>query len=172
MAKPIFSPYIRPLMRAHQFQGNSNDCGPFSTAIVLNATLGLNMDGHDLARRMNNPHWFLFIPILRRIPDWATFPWGIVDILRSFRLQAGWRLFASSMQLLTGLLEGQIVMPIFGGWNPPWAHMAILAAYHDVMGWGLINPANEDGGLQWLPDDEFLPAWRSMGSIMIYAAVA
>jgi len=169
MSKPIFSPYLHPLLRAHQYQGNSNDCGPFSTAIVLNALLGLDLGGRELARRMNNPHWLLFIPIIRRIPDWATFPWGIVDMLRSFRLHAGWRLFSSPAQLLTGLFEGQIVMPIFGGWNPLWAHTTILAAYHNILGWGLINPANASGGLQWLSNDEFLPAWRSMGSIMIYA---
>ncbi len=118
---------------------------------------------------MNEPAWFLFIPIIRRIPDWATFPWGITHLLREFHLRAGWRMFTSPAVLLAGLAEGQVVMPIFGGWRPLWAHTAILAAYHTCLGWGLVNPAVETSTLQWLPDDVFLPAWRSLGSLMIYA---
>lgn len=167
MAKPIFSPYLHPLIHAHQYQGKTNDCGPYSTAIVLNALLGQRLDGRDLADRMNRPKWWLFIPVIRRIPNWATFPWGIVDIMRSFRLHAGWCMFTSAEVLLSGLANGDVVMPIIGGWKPLWAHTAILAAYHTTLGWGLVNPANRSKTLQWLPDGEFLPAWRALGRIMI-----
>ncbi|MEI7987452.1 MAG: hypothetical protein WCI88_00315 [Chloroflexota bacterium] len=167
MTKPIFSPFADVLLYAHQYQGNSNDCGPFSAAIVLNALRGLQIDGIDLAYEMNQPRWQYILPIFRRIPDWATFPWGIVDILREYRLESTWRIFTSIRFLQEGLSKPQVLLTVLGNWKPLWSHIVILAAFHEKMGWGVINPAYPGDSLYWIPNDEFMSLWHTYGNITI-----
>ncbi len=169
MARPIVSPFIRRLVESHQYQRKSNDCGPFSAAIVLNALLGLQIDGTVLAREMNEPYWKWILPIIRRIPGWMTFPWGMVNVFRDYGLASDWRLLMDEATLLRNLGEGKAVLPVMGGWKPAWAHIAVLGAYHDRLGWGLINPARRSAGVQWMPGAEFLRTWKAMGRIVIRA---
>ena len=66
------------LRRYHQFQGQSNDCAPHTVAIVVNALKGQEMlKGDEVAKEMNKPSLrFGLLPLIRRIPNSATFPWG------------------------------------------------------------------------------------------------
>ncbi|MBI5080755.1 MAG: hypothetical protein HZB17_05550 [Chloroflexi bacterium] len=96
------------LLNFHQWQGKSNDCGPFTTAIVLNTFRGEKIfDGKTLALEMNCPrlrwHGLLPLIVVRRIPNWATMPWGIADTLTQHGVRARWRFGATKDDLLNAL---------------------------------------------------------------------
>ena len=69
MANPIQSPFTPQLLDNLQYQGSSNDCGPYTTATVINAIRKQNLVGDDLAKQMNKPRWRGIFPIFRRIPN-------------------------------------------------------------------------------------------------------
>ena len=89
----IDSIYQASLLASLQYQGDSNDCGPYTIATVINALLKLQIDPSDLALEMARPVWRGIFLVIRRIPNWATFPWGMVDIFRVYGLKASWKLF-------------------------------------------------------------------------------
>ena len=62
----IISPHIDAILAALQHQGDSNDCGPYTTATVLNALLDLNLLKQTLPKRKT------LMPIIGSInPLWA-----------------------------------------------------------------------------------------------------
>src|SRR3972149_2740931 len=104
------------LAHYHQWQGRSNDCGPFTTAIVLNTFRGEKIfDGKTLALEMNRPRlrWYGLLPflVIRRIPDWATLPWGIADTLTQNGVRARWRFGATKDDLLNALNQSRAPIP-------------------------------------------------------------
>jgi hypothetical protein len=160
------SPHLDRLLACHQAQGQSNDCGPFSSAIVLHAIEGKEHAGNELARKMDKIRWAI-PPVVRRIPGWATFPWGIVDILREHGAHARWHLLSNPDFLRWNLSSGQILLPIFGELKPMWAHVAILVTFDPAQGWGFVDPAMHTPQLKWRPDEEFTRMWRNYGRIVI-----
>ena len=156
----IDSPHIDMLLASHQFQGGSNDCGPYSIAIICNALKGTTLDGHKLGQEMNGFGWSGIRPIIRRIPNWATTPGGVVVTLREFGLKARLRLFSTPENLLENLRRGRISMPIIGEWKPLWAHYMSLTAYHPKTGWGFTNSAHSKGELYWLNHADFEKQWN------------
>ncbi|MCE1255615.1 MAG: hypothetical protein LWX83_18950 [Anaerolineae bacterium] len=68
------------LLEQHQFQGFTNNCGPFCTAMVISFLTHSNIQGDFIANQMNVFNWKKWPPCIRRIPNSATFPWGIVNI--------------------------------------------------------------------------------------------
>lgn len=159
-------------MAALQYQGSRNDCGPFSTVTVINALLGLNLNAIDLAHEMDRPIWRGPKFIIRRVPNWATFPWGIVDMLRSYGLEATWRLFASVDQLRQALPQGVVMMPIIGEWKPLWVHVMTLVAYDPLQGWGFANTQYDHHFISWLSDETFRARWKALFRILIEAKPA
>lgn len=163
----------------HVSQGDSNDCGPHVTAMAINFCQGnRTLDASTLARQMNRPRVGGGFPplVVRRVPNWATFPWGIVDVLREHGLTASWHLGATEDDLHAALREDRIVLPIYGepmklkGWRwKGWSHVAIL------IGW---NPA---AGEYWFVDssrlsvptsrsrDDFRRLWDNMRRLVIEA---
>jgi hypothetical protein len=164
---PVTSPHAPALLAALRYQGQSNDCGPFTAATVINALRDLNLDPRELADQMNHPVRRGRQFILRRIPNWATFPWGIVDVLHEHGLAAYWRLNTSTDYLLDCLQRGDIVMPIIGSWRPIWAHVMTLIAWHPEIGWGFANTQLEHKNIDWRSHEEFIGQWRAMGRISI-----
>ena len=158
----IRSPHLEALLAAHQSQGQTNDCGPYTTAIVLRALRGIEIPGADLARRMNRPRRRGALLVVRRIPRWATFPWGVADILREHGLDARWRLWTSEVALRRALPTGEVLLPIIGEWFPrPWAHISVLVAWNATRGWGFVDPATSRPVLRWQPAEEFSRQWRA-----------
>ncbi len=166
---PLRSPRLEALLAAHQWQGASNHCGPFAAAMVLRAWGRASVDGLALARQLNRPRWLGPLPYLRRIPNWATFPWGVADVLRQHGLRAHWRWGASFKMLRRGLAQGWALLPVLGQWRPLWAHVAVLAAYHPQKGWALVDSAHPRGELVWLPAGTFARQWRAFGRLLILA---
>lgn len=167
MQAVIHSPLEAQLLASHQFQGNRNDCGAFTLAIVINALKGTQLRGEDLSTELNQPAWWGPLPIIRRIPNWAIFPWGMVDVFKSYKLPAHWRLFGRRDDLLTGLAEGKILMPITGSWSPLWAHVMTLVAWDPGQGWGFVNTQTAEIRIDWLLDHQFLQQWRNMVQIVV-----
>lgn len=163
----ITSQHHKGLSACHLSQGSSNDCGPFSTAMILNYLRGMQLQGDELAREMDKLRWGTLLPKIRRIPGSATFPWGIVDVLREHGLQARWSLFSNPEFLRHKLSSGSIVMPVFGERRPLWAHVAILVAYHPETGWGFVDPASDSSHLNWKTDVVFIRQWNALFRIVI-----
>jgi hypothetical protein len=163
----------------HIPQGTTNDCGPHVVAMAVNFWHGqpiLNAD--EVAREMNRPRLGIGLPplVVRRIPNWATFPWGIADVLRLHGLSARWHLRASEDDLHRMLREDRLLMPIFGeplrrhGWKwDGWSHVALL------IGW---DPASQkyyfvDSARTYTPSErlraEFVRQWENMGRLLVEA---
>ncbi len=117
--KRIVSPYAPAILSNLQCQGNTNNCGPFTTAVVVNTLCHTQLDGGKLADDLNQVAWRGIIPVVRRLPNSATFPWGMVDVFLRHDLKASWSLFTPINKLLALLKAGNILMPIIGTWRPP-----------------------------------------------------
>ena len=167
MTPPLFSPHRDNLLSSLSFQGQSNDCGPYTTATVLNAMRGLNIDPEELAREMDKPVWRGPMFVVRRVPRWATFPWGMVDIFRSYGLEAGWRPFASKSYLRSAISQGIVLLPIIGSIIPLWAHVMSLVAWDEIQGWGFANTQFSHHSIHWLSDEKFTKQWRAMVNLLV-----
>jgi hypothetical protein len=160
------------ILQAHQFQGQRNDCAPFSIAMVTNALHGSTIVGEDLAESMNAIRFRGIIPIIRRIPNWATFPWGMVDVFKDLGIKASWRFLGNQERLKTSIITGDIAMPVIGGWIPPWGHVMALLAFDPSLGWGFANTAKRDAELHWMEDELFEQQWRTFGRMVVEVAHA
>lgn len=165
--QPLNSPLADKMLAKVQFQGQRNDCGPFTTATVINAMQERDLDAIQLAESMNKPVWRGWRYVVRRVPNWATFPWGIVDVLREHGLNARWRLFAQPANLFEGLVRGSVLMPIIGEWRPAWAHVMTLVAWHPQQGWGFANTQYNHKKIDWHADEKFRRQWNNWGRILI-----
>lgn len=160
----------------HQFQGQTNDCAPYTLAMVINTLTSQHLDGAQLARAMDRPRWRTWgrvpYPILRRIPHNATFPWGLTDELHQHHLRAHWQFGAQIVDLITTLQTGRIALPIIGGlilhrWPFLWAHVKILVAYHVERGWGFVDPAHPRAEITWDSPTTFARYWGNTGHLLI-----
>ena len=179
-----------PVYRYHQYQGDTNDCGPTSLAIAANALLGeKRFEGSRVAEEMNDPA-FEGRPfphfVVRRIRNWATFPWGIVHYLRQQDIAAHWSPFGTVERLHGNLLADQITIVMLGepmhwegGRYRGWAHAKVLFGYTPGKGYVFVDPgyrrrtdeanAWEYHGLFWQEEREFLRQWQ--GLLRIYIEV-
>jgi hypothetical protein len=164
---PLHSPHQTAILAALQYQGNRNDCGPFTVGTVINALLGKNLNAIELAHEMDRPIWRGPRFITRRIPNWVTFPWGIVDIFRSFGLNASWRFFASIDHLLLDIPQDVVMMPIIGQWKPLWAHVMTLVAWDPIQGWGFANTQYDHHFITWYSDETFRSQWEAFFRILV-----
>ncbi len=150
-----------------QYQGSSNDCGPSTTVTVINALLNRGLEAESLAEEMNKPRWRGIFLVIRRIPNWATFPWGMVDVFRQHGLDASWRFNASPEYLKDALAQGLILMPILGSWKPLWAHVMTLLVYSPDNGWGFGNTQFKPHNLHWVSDETFQRQWRATRRLLV-----
>lgn len=164
------SPHADSLLGRLQFQGQRNDCGPFTTATVLNAMKNLELDGVNLAKTMDKPVMRGILPVVRRVPGWATFPWGMVDMFREYGLKANWRFLSPQEKLIEWLDAGVVVMPIIGEWRPSaWMHVMTLVAVDPEKGWGFANTQYEHHNIHWLGQEYFMGHWKNTGRLVVTA---
>ena len=175
-----------PLYEYHSYQGTTNDCGPHSTCIVANALLGEErFDPQTVAEALNHtsvsPGPFPRI-IVRRIPNWATFPWGITDFLNHHDFHAKWHLRGNVERLLSNLRNDVATMVMIG--EPlrferrkyvGWGHVKILYGYDPLYGYGFVDPGSEKDpsdpwermGIFWQDEPSFLHQWAGLFRIYI-----
>jgi hypothetical protein len=172
----------------HQYQGKTNDCAPTTLAIAANAYLGKpHFQGSAVGKSMNKPHFQLFpCPklVVHRIPNWATFPWGIVNYLKRQQIDARWRLFGTNTKLIENINNDQITIIILGGLFEnkrfhfsPWAHAKILYGFDPQRGYLFVDPAYDRNlsdrsslayhGLFWQDGTSFNREWRNLMRIYI-----
>lgn len=167
------------ILGAWRHQGPSNDCAPYCAAMVLNGLLRAEVDASSLARELDRPRrggLFGLVPVPRRVPGSATFPWGLVDALRQgsraagAELRVGWGALNRRDRLLAGLVRGWVLFPILGGWQPrPWGHVVVLVAWDPRLGYGLADPAAANADTVWLGESEFAKRWRALGNLLVTA---
>ncbi|HEY88633.1 MAG TPA: hypothetical protein G4N98_02720 [Thermoflexia bacterium] len=168
-----------PLHKYHQYQGATNDCGPTSLAIVANAIWEqTRLQGPRVAQELSAPRFRVRPmphPVVRRIPNWATFPWGIVDYLREQEIPARWGLGGTEEKLRRNLAAEQITMVIIGelwSWRgrhyTGWAHVKTLYGFTPGRGYLFVDPAHRaEHGLSWQTAEEFAQQWRNLFHIYI-----
>ena len=177
----------RPIFQYHQYQGDTNDCGPTSVAIAVNALSGeFQLEGPVVAQEMSRLG-FEWKPlprvVLPRIPNWATFPWGIVYYLRKRGFQARWRPFGTLERLERNLRSDLMTMVMVGEpwrWEglsyAGWAHVKLLFGRLPGRGFLFVDPGFQRStksdrlefhGLFWQPEDEFLQLWRNLLRIFV-----
>lgn len=166
----IKSPLREKLIAAHQYQGSSNDCGPYCIAIAVNALKNGRLDGHKLGEKMNGWVWRGPLPIPRRITGWATLPWGVADELRQQGLRAYWRPFSTQENLRRNLAKKDIQIVVIGDLKSMWAHYMLLVAYHPQNGWGFVNPAYDVKKTFWMEKNKFIEQWQALGRQVIVAS--
>jgi hypothetical protein len=167
MAQQLLSPRSAILLEKVQYQGQSNDCGAYTSATVLNALLGLDLLGDDLANEMEKPVWRGPIYLIRKIPNSATLPWGMEDVFQSHGLDARWRFFSSETYLKNNLPLEKILMPIIGSWKPTWAHVMTLVAWDEDKGWGFANTQFSHHNIHWVNAEKFSKQWNAMARLLV-----
>ncbi len=164
---PVQSAFSEKIQAAHCYQGKTNDCGPYSAAMVVNGLLSSQIDPIALARALDHPRWKGIIPVIRRIPQWATFPWGLSDALRQYGFPARWHPFGKPEDLIQLLIQRQIVLIIVGSWKPLWGHVMVLLAYDPERGWGFADPGSTENSLHWIGVAEFIRSWNAFGRLYV-----
>jgi hypothetical protein len=168
MMNPVESPYADIIVQNLQYQGSSNDCGPYTTATVVNAMRGKNLEGDELAKVMNKPRLRGIKPIIRRVPNWATFPWGMVDVFREHKLWGRWWFRVPLPYLKPALNAGHILMPIIGEWQPKsWAHVMTLVAWNPEKGWGFANTQSSRNEIRWRSEKDFIEKWNNYARLLV-----
>jgi hypothetical protein len=158
-------------------QGDSNDCGPHVVAMAINFWQGSTVVQADaVAREMNHPRFGAGLPplVVRRIPNWATFTWGIVDELKLHGIEARWRLRASEEDLQRAVREDRVPMPIFGEpllrkgprWEG-WSHVAILCGWDPAAQVYYFVDSAQASAPTTRPRAEFMTYWNNMGRILV-----
>jgi len=177
-----------PLPAYHRYQGNTNNCGPYTLSIVGNALVDEERFDPDIvAEEMNRvslvarpfPH-----PFVSRIRNWATFPWGITRYLQEHGFQSRWRtrgtlerLFANlHQQIATIVMIGEILKSDdrwFAGWG--WGHVKALYGYASQAGFAFVDPgcpkdpsdAWGSQGIFWQDQISFYREWSNLLRIYI-----
>lgn len=168
MSPQILSPRSEKILEKLQYQGQSNDCGAYTSATVLNALLGLEIKGDDLANEMEKPVWRGPIYIVRKIPNSASLPWGMKDVFKSHGLKSNWRFLSNETYLKENLAdENKILMPIIGAWKPVWAHVMTLIAWDEEKGWGFANTQYQHHNTHWVAAQKFSQQWNAWGRLLV-----
>lgn len=157
----IVSPFAEQILQHLLYQGNRNDCAPFTVATLVHAFTHQRVNPLELAQEMNKPVWRGIRPVIRRIPNWATFPWGIVDVLRQFGFSARWQFLIQIEEVMEHLPYPILYLPILLSLHPLWAHVMTLVAYHPERGFGFANTQLEGAKVDWLAKDRFLRLWNA-----------
>lgn len=138
---------------------------------MINAIRGQRLvEAEQLALAMNKPRWRMgLVPlVIRRIPNWATFPWGMVDVLRDYDIRARWRWGAAPTDLASALAQGRIAMPILGEIKLPglWAHVKPLLDINPAGGYKFADPAHPSAET-WQTQEEFEYLWKNLGNLLV-----
>jgi hypothetical protein len=127
--------------------------------MVINTIKGLHVDGFAIAEAMNHPSgkkWYTPVP---RIPNSATFPWGIVEVFSEYRIKSTWQPFTSFARLSNLLSYGNMVIVLTANYQARTAHYRILVAINpDNL--GFVDPAYPEGIIQFQPMDSFISSWQ------------
>ena len=143
----------------HQYQGNTNDCGAYSVAIVASTYhKGVPLyDGAQVALDMEQKH--------RKLSDSASFPWGMAAQLRDYDVPATWRMFMSWRSVEQRVMRGDFVIMIIGSIRERWAHAMVVYGFQPSLVY-FMDPANEKQ-ITVLSKESVVRQWTALGRIAI-----
>ncbi len=167
MSQLLHSPHEASIVNALQWQGFTNNCAPFTLATIVNALTGSSIDGAWLAKQMNKPVWRGVIPVIRRIPNWMTFPWGMVDVLREYGFRARWGINSTFDTLRYSLQQGNISIPVVGSWKPISSHVMTIVAWDSSGSWGFANTQLNEKKIDWVSEDWFKNHWKLTARMLV-----
>jgi hypothetical protein len=167
---------------AYQYQGSrTNDCGPFSLAMVINLQLGENrVNGDELGDLMQAASWGFGL-IRYRFTSWmgarkgASSPWGLAMAYRRFGMPlAGvgpgrlgrmrWRVAGTKERLIDNLARGVLstLLLVWQGANS--AHFATVVGYDRENDRFLMLDSATGGDKSGLPAEERILAvpWEKL----------
>ncbi|MGC9356315.1 MAG: hypothetical protein ACP5GX_00515 [Anaerolineae bacterium] len=162
-----------PFSDWHAYQGQTNDCGPFSVAIAANAIRQETVFNPEALSR-SLAQWRGWLPP-DRVPGWIVFPWGLVRVLREQGFGARWRVLNREERLWRNLHADLTTIVVVGrplrfkGWRwAGWSHYKVLHAWDPERGWGFADPAvSRAPGLSWQDEATFRREWTWMGRQLI-----
>lgn len=184
----VYKPYYHmetDVFRWHQYQGdNTNDCAAFSVAIVGNALLNsLHFDGAAVAREMEKPFfvgWPVPHIVIHKIPNWATFPWGISGYLQHKNIPARLQWFGDAEDLLRNIQENRLTIVIIGDLLHRWAHAKVLYGFEPTgplpeRGFYFVDPGypkewsrpRHPQGVFFQEEAEFKQQWNNLFRLYI-----
>ena len=157
----IKSPFIDKLIDSHQYQGHSNDCGPYSISIVLNALNISKISGTSISKSLSGISWKGIIPTFYRFPNGGTFPWSIAKVFREYNLYCKWSVFNTRDEIINQLCNNSIVLLLIGQIYPIWAHYVICVAYSMENGFGFVDPGSSSNNVVWVSEQNFMSYWKT-----------
>lgn len=116
---------------------------------------------------MNSVDWSTFPPVISRIRDWATFPWGIIHYLKKKTVSSRWRVLQQPEKLVASLAARNLPIVLIGGFKPAWAHYMVMVSTHPELGFGFCDPAYPYPEVHWLSSEIFLDQWNAYGRTFI-----
>jgi hypothetical protein len=161
------SPLKEAILQNHEYQGKTNDCGPFCLAMISRSVTSTGAHGKDIAAEFNKTQWKSIFPVVRRIRDWATFPWAISSYLTDLGFKSKWHPFSRYACLIDSIIAPCPPIVIIGSWRPLWAHYMILLESDPIKGLGFADPALPNPELHWFSEKLFIYRWNSMGRMSI-----
>ena len=160
------SKHTSTLTEKHQFQGYTNNCGPFCTAIAISYLTSNPVGGDQIAQEMNVIQWFKFPLSIKRIPNSATFPWGIVEMLKKHGVKSRWHIFSNLSRVAQDISDGNLIIVLTALYRPLSAHYRLLTGV-DEKEISFIDPAYNQKSISCESKEAFLKKWRAAGNIFI-----
>ncbi|MCJ7624953.1 MAG: hypothetical protein MUO76_15740 [Anaerolineaceae bacterium] len=123
-----------------------------------------------MSEKLEKIRWKGILPIIRKAPNWATFPWAIMDVFKPINIRSDWKILCRPIELKKRLSEDKILIVIIGQIKPLktiWAHYKILVAHDEEKGWGFVDPAQHEPLISWEDNLSFTQKWNNLGRILI-----
>jgi hypothetical protein len=91
----------------------------------------------------------------------------MVDVLKTYGLDASWRPLVSKSYMKNGLIQGKVLMPVIGSLHPLWAHVMSLVAWDEARGWGFANTQFSHRNIHWISDQTLSRQWLAMVNLLV-----
>ncbi len=167
----LISKSITLLQRSHQYQAQTNNCGPYAIATILPLFGFEDISGEYLANHFNRlaSNNGRFFP--GRIKNYSTFPWGMVRVFKQYHINAHWEVFCKRDMLISRIPTDNIQIVLVSDLFKMYAHYLILVAYDEKLGMGLIDPAFPNPAIHWINETTFRKKWGQLGRNCILVSV-
>jgi hypothetical protein len=162
----ISSNHTQFLIPLHQYQGTSNNCGPYCTATIINYIYHSQITGDSISEYMNHLHFLGWRLSIKRIPNFATFPWGVTDTLLEYGINSQLMIFTKFEQLCDLLSKNELIIVLTATFRPLTAHYRIVVSIDDNR-LGFIDSAHNQYQICYQDKQSFLSGWQNTAHTII-----
>jgi hypothetical protein len=164
----LISKSITRLQNSHQYQGLTNNCGPYAIATILPLFGVEGISGDYLANHFNRLASMDGRYIPGRIRNYATFPWGLVWVFKQYHINARWKVLYNRDLLISRIPTNNVQIVLISDLFKMHAHYLILVAYDEHLGMGFIDPAFPNYAIHWITEKTFTKRWGQLGRNTIW----